>query len=172
MSGASWSSVSISAPWVHRQRWLGSWHSRLAVIAPTRVRQYGSATFASGIRHWLRFLSERGSWAGRIESLSQVDRALVSEFIAWLDRPPHRVGTRYSRWSTFKQLLAWLQHHRPELVHPELGSHSTPFHARTPRRVRAWRYPGRSSMRCWPRACGILSLAGRPSVKAKRLLPR
>lgn len=58
-----------------------------------------SATFGSGIRHWLRFLAERGSWARRIESLGEVDRALLREFIAWLDRPPHRVGTRYSRWS-------------------------------------------------------------------------
>lgn len=86
-----------------------------------------SATFASGIRHWLRFLAERGNWAGRIESLGEVDRALVREFIAWLDRPPHRVGTRYSRWSTFKQLLAWLQHHRPKLVHPELELPFNPF---------------------------------------------
>src|SRR5713101_9648986 len=45
-----------------------------------------SATFASGIRHWLRFLSERESWAGRIESLGEVDRALLCEFITWLDR--------------------------------------------------------------------------------------
>jgi hypothetical protein len=86
-----------------------------------------SATFASGIRHWLRFLSERESWAGRIESLGDVDRALLCEFIAWLDRQPHQVGTRYSRWSTFKQLLAWLQHHRPELVHPELELPFNPF---------------------------------------------
>ena len=86
-----------------------------------------SATFALGIRHWLRFLSERESWAGQIESLGEVDRALVGEFIAWLDRQPHRVATRYSRWSTFKQLLAWLHHHRPELVHPELELPFNPF---------------------------------------------
>jgi hypothetical protein len=78
-------------------------------------------------RHWLRFLSERSSWAGRIESLGEVDRALVHEFIAWLDRQPHRVATRYSRWSTFKQLLAWLQHRWPELVHPELELPFNPF---------------------------------------------
>ncbi|MBF6571607.1 MAG: site-specific integrase [Candidatus Binataceae bacterium] len=86
-----------------------------------------AATFGSGIHHWLRFLSEREGWAGRIESLREVDRALVCEFIAWLDRPPHKVGTRYARWSAFKQLLAWLQRHRPELVHPELELPFNPF---------------------------------------------
>ena len=86
-----------------------------------------AATFGSGIRHWLRFLSEREGWATRIESLRDVDRALIREFIAWLDRQPHRVGTRYSRWSAFKQLLAWLQRHRPELVHPELELPFNPF---------------------------------------------
>jgi integrase len=86
-----------------------------------------SATFGSGIRHWLRFLAEREGWAERIESLGEVDRALVCEFIAWLDRPPHKVGTRYARWSAFKQLLAWLQRHRPELVHPGLELPFNPF---------------------------------------------
>ncbi len=41
-----------------------------------------SATFTSGIRHWLRFLSQRERWVARIESLREVDRALVCEFIA------------------------------------------------------------------------------------------
>ena len=86
-----------------------------------------AATFGSGIRHWLRFLAEREGWAGRVESLREVDRALVCEFIAWLDRPPHKVGTRYARWSAFKQLLVWLQRHRPELVHPELELPFNPF---------------------------------------------
>jgi hypothetical protein len=86
-----------------------------------------SATFNSGIRHWLRFLAEREGWAAPIESLREADRALLCEFIAWLDSLPHRVGTRYMRWSTFKQLLAWLQRHRPELVHPELELPFNPF---------------------------------------------
>ncbi|MBE3603725.1 site-specific integrase [bacterium] len=85
------------------------------------------ATFGPGIRYWLRFLSEREGWAARIESLREVDRALLCEFIAWLERLPHRVGTSYSRWSSFKQLLAWLQRHRPELVHPELELPFNPF---------------------------------------------
>ncbi len=86
-----------------------------------------AATFGSGIRHWLRFLAEREGWAERIESLREVDRTLLCEFIAWLDRRPHRVGTRYSCWSAFKQLLAWLQRHRPELAHPELELPFNPF---------------------------------------------
>lgn len=86
-----------------------------------------TATFSSGIRQWLRFLSERESWAARIESLREVDRALLCEFIAWLDRPPHQVGTRYSRWSAFKQLLAWLQRHRRDLTHPDLEFPFNPF---------------------------------------------
>ncbi len=93
-----------------------AFHGHLADKSPS----VWSATFGSGIRHWLRFLAEREGWAERIESLGEVDRALVCEFIAWLDRPPHKVGTRYARWSAFKQLLAWLQRHRPELVHPGL----------------------------------------------------
>src|SRR5260370_31245094 len=44
-----------------------------------------AATFGSGIRHWLRFLAEREGWAERIESLREVDRTLLCEFIAWLD---------------------------------------------------------------------------------------
>ncbi len=38
------------------------------------------ATFGPGIRYWLRFLSEREGWAARIESLREVDRALLCEF--------------------------------------------------------------------------------------------
>jgi hypothetical protein len=37
------------------------------------------------------------------------------------------MGTRYANWSAFKQLLAWLQRHRPELVHPELELPFNPF---------------------------------------------
>ena len=36
------------------------------------------------------------SWAARIESLREVDRAMLCEFIAWLDHQPHRIGTRYT----------------------------------------------------------------------------
>jgi hypothetical protein len=100
-----------------------AFHGHLADKSPS----VWSATFGSGIRHWLRFLAEREGWAERIESLGEVDRALVCEFIAWLDRPPHKVGTRYARWSAFKQLLAWLQRHRPELVHPGLELPFNPF---------------------------------------------
>jgi hypothetical protein len=85
------------------------------------------ATTMNGLRKWLRFLAQRESWAPRIDSLRQVDRALLREFIAWLDRLPYRIGTRYTCWSAFKQLLAWLQRHRPELVHPELELPFNPF---------------------------------------------
>jgi hypothetical protein len=44
------------------------------------------ATTMNGLRKWLRFLAQRESWAPRIDSLRQVDRALLREFIAWLDR--------------------------------------------------------------------------------------
>lgn len=86
-----------------------------------------AATFGSGIRHWLRFLAQRQGWAARIASLGEIDHALLCEFIAWLDRLPQRVGTRYVCWSTFKQLLAWLQRHQPGLVHPELELPFNPF---------------------------------------------
>jgi hypothetical protein len=85
------------------------------------------ATTMNGLRKWLRFLAQRESWAPRIDSLREVDRALLREFIAWLDRLPYRIGTRYTCWSTLKQLLAWLQRYRPELVHPELELPFNPF---------------------------------------------
>ena len=84
-------------------------------------------TFVSGVRQWLRFVSERERWTAPIQSLREVDRALLCEFIAWLDRPPHLVGTRYSRWSAFKQLLAWLQRYHKELTHPDLEFPFNPF---------------------------------------------
>jgi len=113
----------LGAPPVMARELALAFHGHLADKSPA----VWYATFGSGIRYWLRFLSEREGWAARIESLREVDRAVLCEFIAWLERLPHRIGTSYSRWSSFKQLLAWLQRHRPELMHAELELPFNPF---------------------------------------------
>lgn len=112
----------LGAPRVMTSELALAFHGHLADKSPA----VWSVAFAA-IRRWLRFLSEREAWAARIESLREVDRAMLCEFIAWLNHQPHRIGTRYTSWSAFKQLLAWLQRHRRELTHPNLEFPFNPF---------------------------------------------
>ena len=87
MSAVSLVNASTLAPWVRRPRWRWSWRSPSATTSRTRP---------VGGRHdheWppqVATLSRPARKLGaRIDSLCGVDRALLCEFIAWLDRLPH-----------------------------------------------------------------------------------
>src|SRR5215471_5951535 len=75
-----------------------------------------SITFASGVRNWFRFLDAH-AWARSAPILmDQIDTNTLNAFIGWLNRLPISKGSRHSIWSTFKQLVTWLQRHRSDLV--------------------------------------------------------
>jgi len=82
-------------------------------------------TFNSGVRQWFRFLDAHAHSIAT--SMSEVDTSTLNDFIAWLNRRPVSKGTRHVIWSSFKQLVAWLQRHRPDLVHRELELPFNPF---------------------------------------------
>lgn len=72
---------------------------------------------------WFAFIAEHDD---AITSMRDVDTAVMRTFIASLDAKPWTKGSRHSAWSCIKQLAAWLQRNRPELVHPDLD---IPFNA-------------------------------------------
>jgi hypothetical protein len=75
------------------------------------------------LRLWFAFIVE---YDDSLTSMRDVDTAVLRAFIASLDAKPWKKGTRYGVWSCIKQLVAWLQRNRPELVHPDL---EIPFNA-------------------------------------------
>ena len=79
-----------------------------------------------GVRAWFRFLDEYDPSCASLTRIAEADTRVVKAFIAWLDRRPISKGTRHSKWSSFKQLAAWLQRHRRDLVDPNLD---LPFNA-------------------------------------------
>ena len=78
-----------------------------------------SGTFKC-LRRWFRFLDAHARSGDAVASMAAVDISLINAFIAWLNRRLISKGTRHRAWSSFKQLVAWLQRHRSDLMHPEL----------------------------------------------------
>jgi hypothetical protein len=83
--------------------------------APTR-----RITFVYGVRNWFRFLDAHARSGFVAASMADVDNGILNAFIVWLNRRPISKGSRHTVWSSFKQLVAWLQRHRPDLVRPAL----------------------------------------------------
>ena len=83
-------------------------------------------TFVHGVRNWFRFDAHARS-GPTAASMADVDTSMLNAFIVWLNRRPIGKGTRQTIWSSFKQLVAWLQRHRSDLVHPELDLPFNPF---------------------------------------------
>src|SRR5215831_12975898 len=90
--------------------------------APTR-----RITFVYGVRNWFRFLDAHARSGFAAASMADVDNGILNAFIVWLNRRPISKGSRHTVWSSFKQLVAWLQRHRPDLVHPALELPFNPF---------------------------------------------
>jgi len=88
-------------------------------------------TFAHGVRNWFRFLDARDRSCAAPGSMPKVDTDTLNAFIVWLNGRPIGKGSRYAAWSPFKQLVAWLQRHHPDLVHPELELPFNPFPRKT-----------------------------------------
>jgi len=86
-----------------------------------------SGTFNRGVRNWFRFLDEHERSDPLVESMVEVDTNIVNAFIAWLNRRPIGKGSRHASWSSLKQLIAWLQRHRSDLMHRELELPFNPF---------------------------------------------
>jgi hypothetical protein len=86
-----------------------------------------STTFAHGVRHWFRFLDAHAQSDSAATSMVDVDANTLNAFIAWLNRRPISKGSRYVAWSSFKQLVGWLQRHRSDLVPRELELPLNPF---------------------------------------------
>lgn len=82
--------------------------------------------FTHGVRAWFRFLDDHDASANSVTQMAAVDTGVIKAFIVWLERRSIGKGSQYSAWSAFKQLAAWLQRHRPDLVDPEL---ELPFNA-------------------------------------------
>jgi hypothetical protein len=90
--------------------------------APTR-----RITFVYGVRNWFRFLDAHSRSGFAAASMADVDTSTLNAFIVWLNRRPISKGSRDTIWSSFKQLVAWLQRHRSDLIHPELELPFNPF---------------------------------------------
>jgi hypothetical protein len=84
-------------------------------------------TFTSGVRNWFRFLDEHVRSGSEVASMADVDTNTLNAFIGWLNRQPIGKGSRHGIWSAFKQLVAWLQRHRSDLVHPDLELPFNPY---------------------------------------------
>lgn len=82
--------------------------------------------FASGVRSWFRFLASGSVPDREVRAMSDVDTRVLRAFIAWLDCRPLTPGSRHTTWFSFKQLVALLRRHRPDLTHPDL---EIPFNA-------------------------------------------
>ena len=83
-------------------------------------------TFTHGVRAWFRFLDAEDRSDGAPMSMAEVDVGTLNAYIAWLNRRPIGKGSRHTAWSSFKQLVAWLQRHRPDLVARDI---ELPFNA-------------------------------------------
>jgi hypothetical protein len=86
-----------------------------------------SNTFYHGVRSWFRFLDAHSRWGLAAASMAEVDASLLNAFITWLNRRPISKGSRQAIWSSFKQLVAWLQRHSSDLLHRELILPFNPF---------------------------------------------
>jgi hypothetical protein len=84
-------------------------------------------TFTRGVRLWFRFLDARAPSGAPATSMAEVDTSTANAFIAWLNEQPLAKGSRHRVWSSFKQLIAWLQRHRPELMDRDLELPFNPF---------------------------------------------
>jgi hypothetical protein len=85
-------------------------------------------TFTRGVRLWFHFLDARvPSGPTAASSMAEVDTSMVNAFIAWLNRQPLAKGSRHRAWSSVKQLIAWLQRHRPDLMDRDLELPFNPF---------------------------------------------
>jgi hypothetical protein len=84
-------------------------------------------TFTRGVRLWFHFLDARVPSGAAAASMAEVDTSTVSAFIAWLNRQPLAKGSRHRAWSSFKQLIACLQRHRPHLMDRDLELPFNPF---------------------------------------------
>jgi hypothetical protein len=85
-----------------------------------------SGTFTYGVRNWFRFLDVHEGSDGAVTSMTKIGSSTLNAFIAWLNRRPVVKGSRHKAWSSFKQLITWLQRHRPDLVARDL---ELPFNA-------------------------------------------
>ena len=85
-----------------------------------------TGTFTHGVRAWFRFLGEQDQPNDAPASMTEIDTGTLNAFIAWLNRRPISKGSRHTAWSCVKQLIVWLQRHRPDLVRPDL---ELPFNA-------------------------------------------
>jgi hypothetical protein len=85
-----------------------------------------SVTFAYGVRNWFRFLDAHSRSDSAATSMHDVDTSTLNAFTGWLNRRPISKGSRHSVWSSFKQLVTWLQRHRSDLVDRKL---ELPFNA-------------------------------------------
>src|SRR5215470_1003429 len=65
--------------------------------------------------------------AAAVASMADVDTSTLNAFIVWLNRRPIGKGSRHAIWSSFKQLVGWLQRHRSDLVHREVELPFNPF---------------------------------------------
>ena len=86
-----------------------------------------TGSFTCGVRNWFRFLDAHARSGLVPTSMAEVDTSTLNAFIAWLNRRPISKGTRHVVWSSFKPLVAWLQRHRPDLVHRKLELPYNPF---------------------------------------------
>jgi site-specific recombinase XerD len=59
--------------------------------------------------------------------MAEIDTSTVNAFIAWLNEQPFAKGSRHKAWSSLKQLIAWLQSHRPNLMDRHLELPFNPF---------------------------------------------
>ena len=86
-----------------------------------------TSTFTSGVRSWFRFLDEHERSVIALTSMVEIDDGTLNAYIAWLNRRPISKGSRHTAWSSFKQLVAWLQRHRSDLVRRNLELPFNPF---------------------------------------------
>jgi hypothetical protein len=84
-------------------------------------------TFTYGVRQWFRFLEAHARSGCQVESMAEVDTSTLNSFITWLNRRAISKGSRHTAWSSFKQLIAWLQRYRSDLTHRELELPFNPF---------------------------------------------
>jgi hypothetical protein len=83
--------------------------------------------FNHGVRNWFRFLDAHARSSPAATTMAEVDTNTVNAFIAWLNRRPIGKGSRHAAWSSFKQLVAWLQRNRSDLVHRDVELPFNPF---------------------------------------------
>ena len=83
-------------------------------------------TFTRGMRRWFQFLDAHVP-PRATASMAEVDTNTVHAFIAWLNGQLVTKGSRHKTWSSLKQLITWLQRHRPDLMDRDLELPFNPF---------------------------------------------